>query len=87
MKDAEKSIVGSSESYSTFKTTLEKLPDNVVVIRSQTHADSDIEKDSFGRLHERGKEVPKATKLLTRLFPNIVAIHMPQDENLLASWI
>ncbi|KAI3688665.1 hypothetical protein L2E82_46411 [Cichorium intybus] len=110
MKDAEKSIVGSSESYSTFKTRLEKLPDNVVVIGSQTHTDSRKEKshpggllftkfgsnqtalldlafpDSFGRLHERGKEVPKATKLLTRLFPNKVAIHMPQDENLLASW-
>ncbi|KAI3518322.1 hypothetical protein L1887_06919 [Cichorium endivia] len=44
MKDAEKSIVGSSESYSTFKTRLEKLPDNVVGIGSQTHADSRIEK-------------------------------------------
>ncbi|KVH98985.1 hypothetical protein Ccrd_022782 [Cynara cardunculus var. scolymus] len=171
MKDAEKSIVGSSESYSTFKTRLEKLPDNVVVIGSHTHTDNRKEKkahrerererlcggvfcnfgrlqyvlavylstclfrmlpdsiwrctkvllliilfhllflqshpggllftkfgsnqtalldlafpDSFGRLHERGKEVPKATKLLTRLFPNKVTIHMPQDEGLLASW-
>lgn len=34
--------------------------------------------DSFGRLHERGKEVPKATKLLTKLFPNKVTIHLPQ---------
>jgi hypothetical protein len=34
--------------------------------------------DSFGRLGDRGKEVPKATKLLTKLFPNKVAIHMPQ---------
>ncbi|KAJ0047699.1 hypothetical protein Pint_15686 [Pistacia integerrima] len=42
--------------------------------------------DSFGRLHERGKEVPKATKLLTKLFPNKVTIHMPQDEALLVSW-
>ncbi|KAI3510642.1 hypothetical protein L1887_17774 [Cichorium endivia] len=50
MKDAEKSIVGSSESYSTFKTRLEKLPDNVVVIRSQTHADSRIEKSRPGGL-------------------------------------
>ncbi|KAJ0548288.1 putative transcription factor interactor and regulator FHA-SMAD family [Helianthus annuus] len=109
MKDAEKSIVGSSESYSTFKDWLEKLPENVVVIGSQTHTDSRKEKShpggllftkfgsnqtalldfnlpDIGRLHERGKEVPKATKLLTRLFPNKVAIHMPQDENLLASW-
>ncbi|KAI3825714.1 hypothetical protein L1987_07292 [Smallanthus sonchifolius] len=109
MKDAEKSIVGSSESYSTFKDWLEKLPDNVVVIGSQTHTDSRKEKShpggllftkfgsnqtalldfnlpDIGRLHERGKEVPKATKLLTRLFPNKVTIHMPRDENLLASW-
>ena len=34
--------------------------------------------DSFGRLHDRGKEVPKATKLLTKLFPNKVTIHLPQ---------
>ncbi|KAK0588352.1 hypothetical protein LWI29_038480 [Acer saccharum] len=42
--------------------------------------------DSFGRLHDRGKEVPKATKLMTKLFPNKVTIHMPQDEALLVSW-
>ncbi|MCL7047551.1 hypothetical protein MKW94_017068, partial [Papaver nudicaule] len=34
--------------------------------------------DSFGRLHDRGKEVPKTTKLLTKLFPNKVTIHVPQ---------
>lgn len=34
--------------------------------------------DSFGRLHDRGKEVPKTTKNLTKLFPNKVTIHMPQ---------
>ncbi|KAL7191723.1 hypothetical protein ACSBR2_023748 [Camellia fascicularis] len=110
MKDAEKSIVGNSESYSTFKNRLEKLPDNTVIIGSQTQTDNRKEKshpggllftkfgsnqtalldlafpDSFGRLHERGKEVPKATKLLTKLFPNKVTIHMPQDETLLVSW-
>ncbi|THG22324.1 hypothetical protein TEA_010007 [Camellia sinensis var. sinensis] len=41
--------------------------------------------DSFGRLHEKGKAVPKETKL-TKLFPNKVTIHMPQDEGLLVSW-
>ncbi|CAK7336687.1 unnamed protein product [Dovyalis caffra] len=110
MKDAEKSIVGNSDSYSTFKSRLEKLPDNVIVIGSHTQNDNRKEKshpggllftkfgsnqtalldlafpDSFGRLGDRGKEVPKATKLLTKLFPNKVAIHMPQDEALLASW-
>ncbi|KAM5571689.1 hypothetical protein ABKV19_011998 [Rosa sericea] len=110
MKDAEKSLVGNSDSYSTFRGRLDKLPDNVVVIGSHTHTDNRKEKshpggllftkfgsnqtalldlafpDSFGRLHERGKEVPKATKLLTKLFPNKVTIHMPQDEGLLVSW-
>ncbi|TYG42037.1 hypothetical protein ES288_D12G224400v1, partial [Gossypium darwinii] len=42
--------------------------------------------DSFGRLHDRGKEVSKSTKFLTKLFPNRLTIHMPQDEALLASW-
>ncbi|KAL8226518.1 hypothetical protein R6Q57_016350 [Mikania cordata] len=101
MKDAEKFIVASSESYSTFREWLEKLPNNVVVIGSQTQTDSRKEKShpggllftkfgsnqtalldfnlpDIGRLHERGKEVSKATKLLTRLFPNKVAIHIPQ---------
>ncbi|KAH1074683.1 hypothetical protein J1N35_027011 [Gossypium stocksii] len=41
--------------------------------------------DSFGRLHDKGKEVSKSTKFLTKLFPNKVTIHMPQDETLLAS--
>ncbi|XP_021898049.1 uncharacterized protein LOC110814778, partial [Carica papaya] len=107
LKDAEKSII---DSQSTFKSRLDKLPDNIVVIGSHTHIDNRKEKshpggllftkfgsnqtalldlafpDSFGRLHDRGKEVPKATKLLTKLFPNKVTIHMPQDEALLASW-
>ncbi|CAJ1943638.1 unnamed protein product [Sphenostylis stenocarpa] len=42
--------------------------------------------DSFGRLHDRGKEVPKPNRTLTKLFPNKITIHMPQDEALLASW-
>ncbi|TYH61570.1 hypothetical protein ES332_D07G061700v1 [Gossypium tomentosum] len=110
MKDAEKSLAGNTDSYSTFKSKLEKLPDNVIVIGSHTHTDNRKEKshpggllftkfggsqtalldlafpDSFGRLHDRGKEVPKATKILTKLFPNKVTIHMPQDEAVLASW-
>ncbi|EXC04127.1 ATPase family AAA domain-containing protein 1-A [Morus notabilis] len=103
MKDAEKSLVGNTDSYSSFKSRLEKLPDNVVVIGSHTQTDNRKEKshpggllftkfgsnqtalldlafpDSFGRLHDRGKEVPKATKHLTKLFPN-------KDEALLVSW-
>lgn len=47
MKDAEKSMVGNSESYTTFKSKLEKLPDNIVVIGSHTHADNRKEKVSL----------------------------------------
>ncbi|XP_019463060.1 PREDICTED: uncharacterized protein LOC109361970 isoform X1 [Lupinus angustifolius] len=109
MKDAEKSVVGNGDPFS-FKSRLENLPDNVVVIGSHTHTDSRKEKshpggllftkfgsnqtalldlafpDGFGRLHDRGKEVPKPNKMLIKLFPNKVTIHMPQDEALLASW-
>ncbi|KAI3435285.1 AAA domain-containing protein [Psidium guajava] len=110
VKDAEKSIAGNSDAFPTFKSRIEKLPNNIVVIGSHTHTDNRKEKshpggllftkfgsnqtalldlafpDSFGRLHDRGKEVPKVAKLLTKLFPNKVTIHMPQDEVLLASW-
>ena len=44
MKDAEKSIVGNSESYSTFKSRLEKLSDNTVIIGSHTQTDNRKEK-------------------------------------------
>ncbi|KAL6969207.1 hypothetical protein U1Q18_028930 [Sarracenia purpurea var. burkii] len=40
MKDPEKSIVGNSESCSTFKSRLEKLPDNTIVIGSHTQTDN-----------------------------------------------
>ncbi|KAK6127604.1 hypothetical protein DH2020_038642 [Rehmannia glutinosa] len=110
MKDAEKSMAGNSESYAIFKTKVEKLPNNVVIIGSQTLTDNRKEKshpggllftkfgsnqtalldlafpDSFGRLHDRTKGVTKATKLLSKLFPNKVTIHLPQDEALLVSW-
>ena len=43
MKDAEKSIVGNGDPFS-FKSRLEKLPDNVVVIGSHTQTDSRKEK-------------------------------------------
>ncbi|KZV29216.1 hypothetical protein F511_22381 [Dorcoceras hygrometricum] len=110
MKDAEKSMAGSSESYAIFKNKLEKLPDNVVVLGTHIQTDNSKEKshpggllftkfgshqtalldltfpDSFGRLNDRAKDVTKATKLLSKLFPNKVTIHMPQDEAHLVSW-
>ncbi|KAK7349974.1 hypothetical protein VNO77_07933 [Canavalia gladiata] len=89
MEDAEKSIVGNGDPYS-FKSKLENLPNNVVVIGSHTETDSRKEKshpgglpftkfgskqtalldlaflESFGRLHDRGKEVLKPNKTLTK---------------------
>ncbi|CAK9175309.1 unnamed protein product [Ilex paraguariensis] len=42
--------------------------------------------DSFSRLQDKSKETPKTMKQLTRLFPNKVAIQLPQDETLLSDW-
>ncbi|XXG79265.1 hypothetical protein AAC387_Pa09g0372 [Persea americana] len=42
--------------------------------------------DNFSRLHERSKEIQKTAKQLSKLFPNKVAIQLPQDENLLSDW-
>ncbi|ERN10004.1 hypothetical protein AMTRI_Chr06g194670 [Amborella trichopoda] len=110
MKDVEKSIIGNTDSYPTFKNKLEKLPDGVIVIGSHTQIDNRKEKshpggllftkfgsnqtalldfafpDNFGRLHERGKEIPKSMKLLSKLFPNRVTIQLPQEETLLVDW-
>ncbi|CAA7037286.1 unnamed protein product [Microthlaspi erraticum] len=104
LKDAEKFVAGN---YSAFETRLEYLPENVIVIASQTHSDNYKEKShpgdstrfgnsqtalldlslrNFERLREPGKEVPKATKLLTELFGNKVTIQMPQDEDLFRLW-
>ncbi|XP_031497186.1 uncharacterized protein LOC116262189 isoform X1 [Nymphaea colorata] len=110
LKDMEKSLILNSDSCTSLKHKLEKLPDNVVVIGSHTHMDNRKEKshpggllftklgsnqtalfdfafpDNFGRLPERGKELPKATKLLLKLFPNKVTIQSPLEENLLSDW-
>ncbi|CAN1353288.1 Outer mitochondrial transmembrane helix translocase, partial [Linum perenne] len=42
--------------------------------------------DNLGRLHDKSKETPKTMKQLSRLFPNKVAIQIPQDEGLLLDW-
>ncbi|KAL1225140.1 ATPase family AAA domain-containing protein FIGL1 [Cardamine amara subsp. amara] len=110
LKDIEKSLVGNSDVYATLKSKLENLPENIVVMASQTQLDSRKEKshpggflftkfggnqtalldlafpDNFGKLHDRSKETPKSMKQITRLFPNKVAIQLPQDEALLLDW-
>lgn len=42
--------------------------------------------DSFGRLHERSKEIPKTMKQLLKIFPNKITILPPQDEAQLLDW-
>lgn len=44
LKDIDKSVSGNSEVYVTLKSKLDKLPENVVVIASQTQLDSRKEK-------------------------------------------
>jgi len=44
LKDIEKSLVGNSDVYATLKSKLETLPENIVVIASQTQLDSRKEK-------------------------------------------
>ncbi|KAG2244361.1 hypothetical protein Bca52824_093808 [Brassica carinata] len=101
LKDIEKSLVGNSDVYATLKSKLENLPDNIVVMASQTQLDTRKEKahpggflfTKFGGnqtalldLAFRSKETPKSLKQITRLFPNKIAIQLPQDENLLSDW-
>lgn len=53
LKDIEKSLVGNSDVYATLKSKLETLPENIVVIASQTQLDSRKEKvvDLFNLLY------------------------------------
>lgn len=61
VKDAEKSLVGNSDCFSTFKARIEKLPDNVIVIGSHTQADNRKEKvTSFLRYSIFQKMIKKA---------------------------
>ncbi|KAM3374559.1 hypothetical protein P3S68_013273 [Capsicum galapagoense] len=86
MKDAEKTTAGNSVSYSMYKSWLEKIPDNIVIIGSHIHSDDHKEEDSFGKMQDKGKQVASTNKFLTKLFPNKVVIYMPQDEALLSTW-
>ncbi|XP_020246533.1 uncharacterized protein LOC109824363 [Asparagus officinalis] len=43
-------------------------------------------KDNLSRLHDKGKEIPKTMKHLSKLFPNKVTIQLPQDETQLEDW-
>ncbi|PHU15987.1 hypothetical protein BC332_17192 [Capsicum chinense] len=47
MKDAEKTTAGNSVSYSMYKSWLEKIPDNIVIIGSHIHSDDHKEEVLF----------------------------------------
>ncbi|ONK68251.1 uncharacterized protein A4U43_C05F9300 [Asparagus officinalis] len=110
LKDIEKSMVGSTESYLMLKGKLDSLPAGTLVIASHTQGDTRKEKahpggllftkfgssqtalldfafpDNLSRLHDKGKEIPKTMKHLSKLFPNKVTIQLPQDETQLEDW-
>ena len=44
VKDIEKSVVGNGDAYAAFKSKLENLPDNFIVIGSHTQLDNRKEK-------------------------------------------
>lgn len=50
VKDIEKSLLGNTEAYGAFKSKMESLPGNVVVIASQTQMDNQKEKYNPGSL-------------------------------------
>ncbi|KAK9071829.1 hypothetical protein SSX86_008258 [Deinandra increscens subsp. villosa] len=69
VKDIEKSMLGNPEAYSSFKSKLENLPGNVVVIASHTQMDSRKEKSPSGGLLFT-KFGSNHTTLLDLAFPN-----------------
>ncbi|KAJ0453676.1 putative transcription factor interactor and regulator FHA-SMAD family [Helianthus annuus] len=69
VKDIEKSMLGNPEAYSSFKSKLENLPGNVVVVASHTQMDSRKEKSPSGGLLFT-KFGSNHTTLLDLAFPN-----------------
>lgn len=86
LTNVEKSVLGNAKIFAIFKSRLEKLPKNVIVIGLQTQTEYHMEKETFGQIHHKEKEVMKATKILLELFPNEVNVHTPQDKSLLVKW-
>ncbi|XP_052191626.1 uncharacterized protein LOC127800822 isoform X2 [Diospyros lotus] len=75
LKDIEKSIVGNLEAYATFKSQLENMPENVVVIASHTQMDNRKEKSQPGGLLFT-KFGSNQTALLDLAFPdNLGRLH------------
>lgn len=80
IKDIEKSMVGNSEAYSAFKSKLENVPENVVVIASHTQMDNRKEKSHPGGLLFT-KFGSNQTALLDFAFPdNLGKLHERSKE-------
>ncbi|OAY76315.1 ATPase family AAA domain-containing protein 1-A [Ananas comosus] len=102
LKDIEKSVAGSTDSYQTIKGKLELAPAGVFIIGSHTQSHSGslfltkfpcnqalldfAFQDNFSKAHERSKETSKTMKQLSKLFPNKVMIQVPQDEAQASEW-
>eukprot|EP00898_Chlorokybus_atmophyticus_P008938 jgi/Chlat1/9045/Chrsp94S08357 len=89
IRDVEKTIVSHYEWCMYFRKKLEKLEGQVV-----SHASSLVKHplldsiflDTLSRPEERVKDQPKASKFLTKLFPNRIVISPPQGDNALEDW-
>ncbi|URE23310.1 Holliday junction DNA helicase ruvB N-terminus [Musa troglodytarum] len=89
LKEIEKSVAGTSDSYLAMKSKIDSLPVGVLVVCSSTQMDNRKEKDCFSRMHERSKESSKSMKQLAKLFPNKIIIQLPlesQDEEQISDW-
>ncbi|CAG7894105.1 unnamed protein product [Brassica rapa] len=79
LKDIEKSLVGNSDVYATLKSKLENLPENIVVMASQTQLDSRKEKSHPGGFLFT-KFGGNQTALLDLAFPDIGKLHEKSKE-------
>ncbi|XP_010436397.1 PREDICTED: uncharacterized protein LOC104720133, partial [Camelina sativa] len=82
LKDAEKSVVGNYDLYCAFKRRLAYLPENIIVISSQTHSDNLKEKS-----HPCSEVGPSFTKFsssqtafLDLPLPDIGRLHTREEE-------
>ncbi|PHU15994.1 hypothetical protein BC332_17199 [Capsicum chinense] len=64
MKDAEKTTAGNSVSYSMYKSWLEKIPDNILIIGSHIHSDDHKEEYGLELLQAKQNDAKSLKKLL-----------------------
>ncbi|KAI8541329.1 hypothetical protein RHMOL_Rhmol08G0052600 [Rhododendron molle] len=84
VKDVDKFVQESPEAYLVVKYLINKLPENVFVIGSQTDTENNKEKESYFGKYEKDRKLTEMAKLLSNLFPNQIPIEMPEDEKHIA---